>query len=63
MLIKSMTVETEAKTENILVVKAVFQRVNIVDTMQVVLVPENQENASETAEMSSSGERQPQPLS
>ncbi len=63
MLIKSLTVETEAKTENVLIVKAVFQRVHIVDTMQVVLVPENQRNAGETAEMSSSGERQPQPVS
>lgn len=63
MLIKSLTVETEAKTENVLFVKAVFQRVNIVDTLLTVLVPENQANAAETAEASSSGERQPQPVS
>ena len=59
MLVQSLKVNTDAQSENVLRVTAVFRKIHIVDTEDRMLVPENQANPEQTAQMTSSGERQP----
>ena len=58
MLIKSLSVETNADTENALIIKAVFRKVYIVSTGELELQAQTQKNPKETASMTQGGERQ-----
>ncbi len=57
MLIKGLLVETDADTENVLMIKATFRHINIVSTGEIELQPEEQKAPAETASLSESGER------
>ena len=58
MLIKSLSVETNADTENALIIKAIFRKVYIVSTGELELQAQTQKNPKETASMTQGGERQ-----
>jgi hypothetical protein len=58
MLIKSLAVETDTDTENVLLVKAIFRKINIVGTTELLLENDKQANPAETASMTQGGERQ-----
>lgn len=58
MLIKSLSVKTDIDTENALVVKAIFRKINIVSTGELDLKASQQKNPSETASVQKNGERQ-----
>lgn len=57
MLIKSLSAETDIDTENCLIVKAIFRKINIVETGELELQPEKQKNPAETSSLLESGER------
>lgn len=58
MLIKSLQVETDINTENLLMIKAVFQKIYIVQTETLSLQADVQQDPEDTASMTKGGERQ-----
>lgn len=57
MLIQGLLVETDADTENVLMIKATFRHIDIVSTGEMELQPEEQKNPQETSSVTKSGER------